>query len=115
VKSSEAPLADAAVRPSRDYSPVAAIRLYRGESVDGDAVIAKRTLKRDTEPDAVRVFGAALAIAWQKYHRAFNDVPHGTLEQMACLLELAGGRKHSYGLQLMPPNLRLGERGEGND
>jgi hypothetical protein len=50
------------------------------------------TLKR-LGPDAVRVFGAALAIAWQKYHRDFGDVPHGSLDQMAALIELAGGEK----------------------
>lgn len=54
--------------------------------------MSARTMKA-LEPDPVRVYGAALAIAWHKYERAFGEVPHGSLDQMAALVELAGGVK----------------------
>jgi hypothetical protein len=54
--------------------------------------MSTKVLKRP-EPSAVRVFGVALAIAWQKYHRVFGEFPHGSLDQMAALVEFAGGEK----------------------
>lgn len=41
--------------------------------------------------DGVEAAGQALADAWDRYHKFFDDVPHGTQRQMSCLLELAGG------------------------
>lgn len=57
----------------------------------GDRMTAA-TLKRK-EPDVVRVYGAALAMAWCKYQDAFGVAPRGSLDQMAALIELAGGEK----------------------
>ena len=49
-------------------------------------------MKTKTQTHTPGPFAISLAMAWQKYHQAFGEVPHGTTVQLAAMLEFMPDR-----------------------